>query len=133
LKLISACLLGIRCRYDSAEREIPLEIKQLIQKKECLIPVCPEQLAGLSTPRLKSSVSWNALNYRVINENGKDLTEIFTKGAEETLKIALLTGCKKAIFKSRSPSCGEQGVTTALLRNSGIKVVVVDTYHKKQY
>ncbi|MBA7605955.1 hypothetical protein ES703_13091 [subsurface metagenome] len=62
----------------------------------------------------------------MINEEGRDVTPEFLSGAEETLRIARLVGVKRAIFKSRSPSCGEDGVTTRLLREEGIEVTVIN-------
>ena len=114
-----------------------------------MIPVCPEQLGGLKTPRAgcgilggdgKDVISGRA---KVLNRRGEDLTENFIRGAEETLKIAKLYDVKKAIFKQGSPSCGSglvfqwkkengkwrnrrrkgDGVTTALLKRSGIEVL----------
>ncbi|HLN19171.1 MAG TPA: DUF523 domain-containing protein [Patescibacteria group bacterium] len=132
MKLCSACLLGINCRYDGKNRvnEKVLELA----KKEKLIPVCPEQLAGLPTPRSKSEIS----NGKVIAENGDDVTEQFQKGAEETLRIAKENNITEAIMKQKSPSCGcgkifdgtfsgkvidGWGMTADLLRKNGIKVI----------
>ena len=99
-----------------------------------MIPICPEQLGGLSTPREPSEQRGN----KVITKSGKDVTENFVKGAKEVLKLARLFGIKEAILKQRSPSCGYgqiydgtfsgtvikgDGVTTALLKINGIKVI----------
>jgi uncharacterized protein YbbK (DUF523 family) len=124
--LVSACLLGVRCRYDGAKREIPAKIGKLGDRGECLIPVCPEQLGGLSTPRPKNDLTWRRAKPTVIDEEGRDVTPEFLSGAEETLRIAKLLGAKRAIFKSRSPSCGEDGITTRFLRRQGIEVEVID-------
>lgn len=132
MKLCSACLLGIRCRYDGKNKPD----KKIIgfSKKEALIPVCPEQLGGLSTPRESSEIKGK----KVITASGKDRTENMKKGAKETLKIAKLFNIKQAIFKQKSPSCGcgkiydgtfsgkiikGDGVTTALLKKNKIKVI----------
>ena len=99
-----------------------------------LIPVCPEQLGGLPTPRIASERSGD----RVVNQAGEDVTAQYWKGAEAALKMAELYGCKKAILKERSPSCGcgaiydgsfsrqtipGNGVTAELLLNHGIVVL----------
>lgn len=105
-----------------------------LSRKEALIPVCPEQLGGLSTPRENSEIKGK----RVITASGKDKTENMKKGAEETLKIAKLFNIKQAILKQKSPSCGcgkiydgtfsgkiikGDGVTAALLKKNKIKVI----------
>lgn len=132
MKLCSACLLGIRCRYDGKSKPDKKIIG--LSKKEALIPVCPEQLGGLSTPRENSEIKGK----RVITASGKDETDNMKKGAEETLKIAKLFNIKQVIFKQKSPSCGcgkiydgtfsgkiikGDGITTALLKKNGIKVI----------
>ena len=129
MKLCSACLLGIKCRYDGTSNSNE-KILQLA-KKEILIPVCPEQLGGLPTPRHPSEIREG----RVFTKSGKDVTKEFVKGAEEVLKIAKLMNIKEAILKQRSPSCGSgkvgllsgetakgDGFTAALLKRNGIKV-----------
>jgi uncharacterized protein YbbK (DUF523 family) len=135
MKLCSACLLGINCRYDGKSK--PNEKILELSKKEKLIPVCPEQLGGLPTPRISSEIK----NGKVITKNGQNVTDNFQKGAEETLKIARKYDIKEAILKQRSPSCGcgqiydgtfsgtvieGWGVTADLLRKNGIKVVSED-------
>lgn len=98
--LVSACLLGINCRY-SGDSKLCEDIVAL-KDKYSIIPVCPEQLGGLKTPRLPAEIK----NGRVINRNGNDTTEGFAKGAEAVTNIAKLFGCKYAILKKNSPSCG---------------------------
>ncbi len=132
MKLCSACLLGIECRYDGKSKPNMKVIE--LAKKEVLIPVCPEQLGGLSTPREPQERIGN----RVLTKTGKDVTKNLNKGAEQVLIIAKLFGIKEAILKQRSPSCGcgqiydgtfsgrvinGDGVTTALLKRNKIKVV----------
>ncbi len=116
--IISACLLGVKCRYDGKilKRKIKLPKKKLI-------PVCPEQLGGLPTPRLKAKLNDKG---RAINEKGKDVTKNFQIGANEVLKITKLFGVKKAILKSNSPSCGVNGITTKKLKKARIKVIWLD-------
>ncbi|MFA5524185.1 MAG: DUF523 domain-containing protein [Tissierellales bacterium] len=134
--LISACLAGVNCKYSGGNNLDPRLVKLLEEKKAIL--VCPEQLGGLTTPRLPSEIVCNESDgKRVVNIEGKNVTKEFVKGAEETLKIAKLTGAKVAILKARSPSCGKgriydgqfknilivgNGITTELLEKNGIKV-----------
>ncbi|WP_101473907.1 MULTISPECIES: DUF523 domain-containing protein [Fusobacterium] len=130
--LVSACLLGVCCRYDGQSKSNH-NILNLI-KTHNLIPICPEQLGGLETPRLPAEIQ----NDKVIRKDGKDVTFEYNKGATEALKIAKLFDCKIAILKEKSPSCGykevydgsfskklipKQGVTALLLEKNGIKVI----------
>ena len=132
--LVSACLLGIGCRYDGKEKANDRVLKLLNDPDVVLIPVCPEQLGGLPTPRIASERSGD----RVVNQAGEDVTAQYWKGAEAALKMAELYGCKKAILKELSPSCGcgaiydgsfsrqtipGNGVTAELLLNHGIVVL----------
>ena len=132
MKLVSACLLGVNCRYNAEEKSNDRVLE--LQKKELLIPVCPEQLGGLPTPREAAEQKEG----RVIGKSGKDYTTEFTKGANEVLKIAKLNNISEAILKQRSPSCGSgkvydgsftktiiegDGVTSLLLKNNNIKVI----------
>ena len=98
--LVSACLLGENCKYSGGNNLCP----GLSALKECytLIPVCPEQLGGLPTPRPPVECR----GARVINKEGVDVTAQFQRGAEEALNIGRYFGCKAAILKTRSPSCG---------------------------
>ncbi|MGN0998274.1 MAG: DUF523 domain-containing protein [Faecousia sp.] len=131
--LVSACLMGKPCRYDGKSNRCQAVIDLKDREDICLVPVCPEQLGGLPTPRIPSERTEDA----VINQQGEDVTDYFTHGAAQTLKIAEQYGCKQAILKERSPSCGcgevydgsfthtiveGDGVTTELLRRHGILV-----------
>ena len=98
--LVSACLLGVACRYDGKSKEVT-RIRQLL-KNHNLIPICPEQLGGLPTPRVPSE----RINNRVINKNSIDVTLEYQRGAEEALRIAKIFDCSLAILKEKSPSCG---------------------------
>jgi len=130
--LISACLAGCKTRYNGEGFLLP-EIEEL-KKKYNLIPVCPEQLGGLSTPRDPSEIR----SGKVISDKGADVTPQFKKGAEEVLRLAVLFDCDTAILKERSPSCGYgriydgtftgsltdgNGITGGLLSAHGIKVI----------
>ena len=129
--VVSACLAGIKCRYDGSSKPNEKVIKLVKNKKAVL--VCPEQLGELSTPRNPTEIK----NGKVITNDGKDLTENFIKGAEEALKIAKMNDCKEAILKTKSPSCGcgkiydgtfsgklveGDGIFTKLLKQEGIKI-----------
>ncbi len=129
--LISACLLGVQCRYDG-ESKLIMQTVALMERYH-LVPVCPEQLGGLPTPREPSERQGEA----VVMKNGTDVTAQYRRGAEQALHLARLYGCKAAVLKERSPSCGSgniydgtfsgcltpgDGVTAALLKENGITV-----------
>lgn len=130
--LISACLMGINCRYNG-KSEIVKELEEL-KNKYNLIPVCPEIYGGLKTPRNPAE----RVKDKVLTNNGEDVTEGYAKGAEEILKLAKFYDCKYAILKERSPSCGfgriydgtfskttidGNGVTADLLAKNGVKII----------
>lgn len=102
--LVSACLLGVRCRYDGASKPHPLA--EELAKHHELIPVCPEQLGGLATPRPPAERQGE----RVVANTGADVTEQYRRGAEEALRLCRLFDCEAAVLKERSPSCGHGAV-----------------------
>ncbi len=129
--LISACLLGACCRYDGASKPQPWAAA--LAGRHTLVPVCPEQLGGLPTPRPPAERRGD----RVVTEAGGDVTDQYRRGAEETLRLCRLLGCEAAVLKERSPSCGHgrihdgtftgklaagDGVTAELLGKNGIIV-----------
>jgi uncharacterized protein YbbK (DUF523 family) len=131
MKLVSACLAGYRCNYKG-ESKLNESIIELVKRGEA-ISVCPEQLGGLTTPREPAEQR----DGKVFTKSGKDVTENFSNGAYEVLRIAVLYNCTEAILKSKSPSCGcgqiydgtfsgnlikGNGITTELLKANGIKV-----------
>jgi len=134
--LVSSCLAGVNCRYDGSNSENKY-IAKLVKEGKA-IAVCPEQLAGLSTPRLCCEIIIDEnSNKRVISKDGKDLTDNFINGAEKTLGIIKAAGISKAILQSRSPSCGcgliydgtfsgklieGNGLVAELLMKNGIEV-----------
>jgi len=135
--IVSACLLGINSKYDGGNNYT--EKVESLAKKHTLIPVCPEQLGGLSTPRHPAEIKQGS--DIILNSLGQEVTSYFKKGAQEALKIALLNNCKHAILKSKSPSCGYgfiydgtfsnrlvngNGVFAQLLIEKGIKVYTED-------
>jgi len=127
--IVSACLLGLKTRYDGKTKAVPELTSGLAQMP--VIPICPEQLGGLPTPRPPASILYgngiDVLNgkAKVISESGEDVTPYFLKGAKEALKLAKMFRVNCAILKSKSPSCGLSpiiGVTAALLLLNGIKI-----------
>jgi uncharacterized protein YbbK (DUF523 family) len=98
--IVSGCLAGLNCRYDGSSKP-DSNIIRMVRRKEA-IAVCPEQLGGLPTPRPAAEQSEG----KIVTKDGKDVTSEFYDGAYKALKIALDLGCKKAILKSKSPSCG---------------------------
>lgn len=133
--LVSACLAGVNCKYNGKNNENK-KIIELIKNKDVIL-VCPEQLGGLKTPRTPAEI----INDKVITKDNIDVTTEYQKGAEEVLKIAKQFNIKKAILKSKSPSCGKgkiydgtftnnlidgNGITTELLQKNGIEVISSD-------
>lgn len=102
--LVSACLAGYPCRYDGNSN--PNEKVIQLVKEGKAIPVCPEQLGGLSTPRESSEIIQRDGKKYVISKTGEDVTKQFQKGAKSVVAIAKALEIKKAILKSKSPSCG---------------------------
>ena len=98
--LVSACLLGENCKYSGGNNYCP-DVERLQERFE-IVPVCPEQLGGLPTPRPPAERQ----NGRVMTREGSDVTEQYRRGAEETLRLCGLLGCEAAVLKERSPSCG---------------------------
>ncbi len=100
--LISGCMLGLCCRFDGESKPMRGDLLHSLREKFALIPVCPEQLGGLATPREPSEFDGT----RFFSRTGEDVTEHFQKGAEEALRLARFFGCKRALLKEKSPSCG---------------------------
>ena len=98
--LVSACLLGVRCRYDG--QSVPCADAAALAARYHLIPVCPEQLGGLPTPRVPAERRAE----RVVTKDGRDVTQAYRRGAEQVLFLAQTLGCRAALLKERSPSCG---------------------------
>ena len=150
--IVSACLCGINCKYNGGNN-LDARVLKLIQEGKA-IPVCPEQLGGLQTPRTPSEIV-NGNGQDVLMGKAKingwkddDVTADFIKGAYETLKIAEAASASIAILKARSPSCGVSqiydgtfsstkrpgnGVTTELLLSRGIKVYSEENFEKIKF
>lgn len=117
--IVSMCSLGIPCQYRAIS--FRRKIVDNYMEKYFLIPICPEQLGGLPTPRVACHLEGN----KVIGKDGRDYTAFYQKGAELALKIAKMYGIKKAYLKKGSPSCGINGITRKLFEKEGIKVCLV--------
>ena len=135
--LISACLAGINCKFNGENNLLDSGVLDEISKKYHLLFVCPEVFGGLGTPREPAEMKEGL----VVTKTAKNVSENFKFGAEICLKIAKLNGCKKAILKARSPSCGSgqiydgsfskklifgDGVAAKLLKENGILVFSED-------
>ena len=141
MKIVSACLVGVNCRFDG-KNKLDGHLLKVFKRGE-LLPVCPEQLGGLPTPRVPAKIidgdGYGVLDGKttVINEKNENVTENFVRGATEVLKIAKSLDIKEAILESKSPSCGSgklydeasgsfikgDGVLAALLKRNGIHVI----------
>ena len=144
--LVSACLLGYECRYDAKSKTCPKVLALAEDKDTVLIPVCPEQLGGLPTPRVPSERQRTKDGETrsitrpgaVLAKDGKDVTANYRKGAEIATEIARLNDIDMAVLKAGSPSCGKDiiydgsftgakakgdGVTTEMLKKAGFKVL----------
>lgn len=143
--LVSSCLLGFDCKYDGGNNENE-KVLELSERRQ-LIPICPENLAQLPMPRppaeIKGGDGDDVLEgqAKVVDKQGRDLTDDFIDGAYQALQQAKMNGVNLAILKARSPSCGEgeiysgkfngelkegDGVTTAVFKRNGIKVYTED-------
>ena len=129
LYLVSSCLTGLCTRYDGETKQYPACLKRL--KNKIWIPICPEQLGGLPTPREAADICGGDGNdvlsgrARVRTKTGTDVTRQFIKGAEQVLTIARSQPVTAILLKARSPSCastGVCGVTAALLLKHGFKL-----------
>ena len=131
--LVSACLMGFECKYCGGSNYMGDGKMAALKEKYVLIPVCPEFAGGLPTPRDPSE----RIGDKVISSKGRDVTENYRKGAETALKLCEKFGCKRALLKAKSPSCGRDviydgtfsgtltqrhGTTAELLLDNNIEV-----------
>lgn len=134
--LVSSCLAGINCKYNGGNNYNE-KVFNLVKEGKA-IPVCAEQLGGLTTPRIASEIKYIDGKRYVINKDGEDVTEQFEKGANEILDLAKKLNITKAILKAKSPSCGKgkiyngefngglidgNGILADLLQKNGIEVI----------
>ena len=142
--LVSACLLGRRCRYDGRHNDDAELARELESDGLTAVPFCPEERGGLGTPRPPAwigSVGADAVldgRARMVTDAGRDVTDEFLAGARGALDTCRQHGIARAYLKERSPSCGVRrthvagelvdgpGVTAATLARAGIEVVGVE-------
>ncbi len=132
--LVSACLLGFDCKYSGGSNSIGEAVIADLKEKYRVIPVCPEFSGGLPTPRDPSE----RIGDRVMSDHGADVTSEFERGAHFALTLCRRFGCRKALLKEQSPSCGfgiiydgtftgklipGDGVTAQLLAENGIRII----------
>lgn len=135
--VVSACLAGERCRYDGGSSPCAAVMEMVGQGRA--LAVCPERLGGLPTPRTPAEIRGD----RVIMRDGTDVTEAFTRGAEEALRRAVAEGCEAAVLKARSPSCGAgviydgtfggvripgDGIFARMVREAGFLIETEETF-----
>ena len=133
--LISACLLGVACRYDGLSKPLDREIIEKLREKYHLIPICPEVMGGLPTPRVPAEISSDG---KVFRSDGVNVTDNYIRGAREALRLAEIFQCDTALLKEKSPSCGAgkiydgsfsktltsgNGITSELLQKNGIRII----------
>ena len=138
--LVSACLLGYNTKYNGGNNYNPL-IEQIREKYD-IIPICPEQLGGLKTPRVPSEIKGD----EVYSKENKNVTSNFLEGSRKVANIALYNRIKKAILKENSPSCGVHnvydgnfdnkliegnGITTKKLKSLGIECYTIEEFYEK--
>ena len=128
--LISACLLGEPCRYDGRSKPVD-EILELKTRGYELIPVCPEVLGGLPTPRPPAECQKDG---RIINQAGADVTEFYQRGAQKALELARIHGCTVAVLKEKSPSCGcyeiyDGSFSKRLIPGRGVTAKLLQEHH----
>jgi uncharacterized protein YbbK (DUF523 family) len=144
--LVSSCLLGEDVKYDGTNSSIALNPKFSFSSKELFMDIlceneiysfCPEVAGGLSIPRIPAEIVKNDKPFIVQNQNGEDVTINFLLGAKKALDLCKEENIKVALFKSKSPSCGNGqiydgtfsktlidgfGLTAKLLKENGIEV-----------
>ena len=140
--LVSACLAGVKCRYDGKSNRTESILKLVEQGRA--IAVCPELLGGLETPRDCCEIVADNSGLRVVSDRGEDTTSAYIKGAQKTLEIAKIVNADMAILQQRSPSCGcgkiydgtfsrnivdGNGFTASLLKQNGICVCNYENFN----
>ena len=133
--LVSACLLGTPCRYDGKSKA-DARVQALVGKYE-IVPVCPEQLGGLPTPRHPAE----RVGDKIISDVGTDVTEEYTRGAKIAVRVAKENNVDYCVLKANSPSCGKgviydgtfsggkkpgNGLTAEMLLAEGFTVLTED-------
>ncbi|RST76088.1 DUF523 domain-containing protein [Siminovitchia acidinfaciens] len=150
--LVSSCLAGLEVRYDG-KHSLYDEIKRLVAENKA-ITVCPELSGGFSVPREPAEImggdGYDVLDgkAKVLDKSGKDVTAMYIKGAQATLKIAREIQASLVVLKENSPSCGSSmiyngqftgnkivgdGVTSALLKRNGFRVISEEQFDEKMF
>lgn len=139
--LVSACLVGLNCKYNGGNNYNE-KICKLVKEGKA-IPLCPEQIGGLKTPRVPSEIRYIDGKKYVFNKDGEDVTKEFICGAKEVFEFAKRMNIDTAILKSKSPSCGlgkiydgkfqgnlidGDGILAEMLIENGIKVINSDEF-----
>lgn len=152
--LVSACLLGVPVRYDSTASTLTHPLLKRWKEERRLISVCPEMLAGLTSPRPPAEIVGKdggegvlSGTAHVVENTGKDVTNLYLAGAEAVLALAKANNCTVALLKDFCPSCASRtifdgsfggqknagvGVTAALLKKNGIEVFSEDEIDRIQ-
>ena len=127
--LISACLLGIPCRWHGRRPKRRDKLIERLKKRYVLVPVCPEQLGGMPTPRTSETLHGSGAQVLdeglrlIAPETGEDVTRFYINGAKYTLEIAEIVGARRAYLKGGSPSCDREGVAGEVLKRGDIRVI----------
>ncbi len=151
--LLSSCLIGINCRYNSTSNEVD-KLLELVKNGQAVF-MCPEQTGGLPTPREPAEIEKGKTakdvlegNGKIVTKSGQDVTQQFLEGAKRTLAFCKELNCTKAILKARSPSCSStliydgtfsgnkvvgNGLTAELLKQNGIEVYDEDTFQSANF
>ena len=140
---VSACLLGVPCRYDGGSKPNE-EVIQYLNNNDCeVVRICPEVMGGLSIPHPANEIQMHDGSRFVCDKEGNDNTKAFEEGARIACERACSKGCTHAILKAKSPSCGVgeiydgtfsktlisgDGVAAALLREKGIVLATEKTF-----
>lgn len=130
--LVSACFFGIPCRWHGRRKKLRRKLLERLKKRYVLVPVCPEQLGGLPTPR-RTGEQLFGTGAQVLDEGlkmispvtGKDMTHYYINGSNYIVEMAEIIGAKRAYLKGGSPACDKEGITGEILRRAEIRVIRV--------
>jgi uncharacterized protein YbbK (DUF523 family) len=130
---VSACFLGIPCRWHGRRAKRRDEFLDKLKEKYVIVPICPEQLGGMSTPRTSETLPSGKTGADVLDngirliapETGEDVTDFHIRGGEYALEIAQIVGANRAYLKSGSPSCDKNGIVGEILCRGGVHVIRV--------
>ena len=140
---VSACLLGVPCRYDGKSKPSP-QVQAYLEDHGCeVIKICPEVMGGLAIPHPAHEIQRTSEGRRVVDRAGNDHTEAFETGARKACECAKAAGCTHALLKAKSPSCGVgqvydgtfsktlvpgDGVAAAMLKEQGLVVATENDF-----